>query len=90
MVGGLHEDNTLRILRPGCITVEGIEVLPKGWVEVEFLSIKSSSVGENTRAGIWNKRQLLLRSSTVPVTPLYTHSILLQDTVPASPCGSGP
>lgn len=41
----------------------------KGWAEAEFLSIKSSSVGENTRAVIWNKHQLLLRSPTAPVIP---------------------
>lgn len=79
----------MQTLRPGCITVEGIEkALADGWVEAEFLSIKSPSVGETTRTETWNKHQLLLWCAIVnrpfhpPLCTRHSH-----DTITASPRG---
>ena len=92
VVDGLHEDNNLRILRPGGITVEDIEKvlledlggsgvpLPKVLVHSRDYEDKDIEQAPTT-PGMKYRHY----SPTVPVTLLCTHSKPPQDTTPTSP-----
>ena len=91
VVDGLHEDNALRILRPGGITVEDIEkalvedlagsgVLPK--VLVHRRDYRDEDMEQAPTTPGMKYRHY---SPTVPVTLLCTHSIPPQDTTPTLP-----
>jgi len=92
VVDGLHEDNNLRILRPGGITVEDIEKvlaedlagsdIPVPKVLVHRRDYKD---GDMEQAPTTPGMKYRHYSPTVPVTLLCTHSIPPQDTTPTSP-----
>ena len=92
VVDGLHEDNNLRVLRPGGITVEDIEkalaedLAGSGIPVPKVLVYKRDYRDEGmeqapTTPGMKYRHY----SPTVPVTLLCTRSIPPQDTTPTSP-----
>jgi len=92
VVDGLHEDNNLRILRPGGITVEDIEKalaedlegsdVPVPRVLVHRRDYEDEGIEQAPTTPGMKYRHY---SPTVPVTLLCTHSIPPQDTTPTSP-----
>ena len=92
VVDGLHEDNNLRILRPGGITVEDIEKalaeyldgsgVPVPKVLVHRRDYKDEDMEQAPTTPGMKYRHY---SPTVPVTLLCTHSIPPQDITPTSP-----
>ena len=92
VVDGLHEDNNLRILRPGGITVEDIEKAltedfdGSGVPVPKVLVHKRDYTDEDTeQAPTTPGMKYRHYSPTVPVTLLCTHSIPPQDVTPTSP-----
>ena len=92
VVDGLHEDNNLRVLRPGGITVEDIERalaedldggdIPVPRVLVHKRDYKDEGMEQAPTTPGMKYRHY---SPTVPVTLLCTRSIPPQDTTPTSP-----
>jgi len=92
VVDGLHEDNSLRVLRPGGITVEDIEkvlaedLIGSGIPVPKVLVHKRDYEDEDVeQAPTTPGMKYRHYSPTVPVTILCTHSIPPQDTTPISP-----
>ena len=92
VVDGLHEDNNLRILRPGGITVEDIEKalaedLAGSGVAVPRVLVHKRDYKDDDMEQAPTTPGMKYRhySPTVPVTLLCTHSIPPLDTTPTSP-----
>lgn len=92
VVDGLHEDNNLRILRPGGVTVEDIEkalaedLAGNGVPVPKVLVHKRDYEDEDMEQSPATPGMKYPHySPTVPVTLLCTHSIPPEDTPPTSP-----
>lgn len=92
VVDGLHEDNNLRILRPGGITVEDIkkrlaEDLVGSDVPIPRVLVHKRDYRDEDMEQAPTTPGMKYRhySPSVPVTLLCTHSIPPQDTTPTSP-----